>query len=142
MYVSISTSQYAGGEIRGQIEPSSASMTPSDVTVRIHRWNDLTGSGPVTGIPVDVDSVVINITAPEMTQIAATADLSTGSIVQSLSVPKGGARLFEALAYDVSDQLLYKACTYADIFDPAHSGSVPDTLRNPANFKREGLCLN
>lgn len=120
MYVSISTSLYTAGEIRGQIEPSATSISPSDVTVRIHQWNDLSGSGAVTGIPADVDEVVINITAPDMTPIAATADLSAGNIVESVSVPKGGARLFEGLAYSVSDTLLYRSYTYADVFDAAN----------------------
>ena len=120
MYVSISTSLYPSGEVRGQIEPSAASMMPSDVTVRIHQWNDLSGSGPVTGISGDVYDVVINITAPDMTPIAAAADLSAGNIVESVSVPRGGARLFEALAYSVGDTLLYNAYTYADVFDAAN----------------------
>ncbi len=120
MYIRINTDLYTNGEIRGQITPSAPSTSLSDVMVRIHQWDDASGNGPISGIPALVDSVDITISAPDMTLLSNQADLSTGNVAETVSVPKGSARQIEALAYDVSDQLIFNGYAYVDIFDKDH----------------------
>jgi CHRD domain/Protein of unknown function (DUF1565)/Periplasmic copper-binding protein (NosD) len=120
MYVRINSDLFMNGEIRGQIVPAGSSVSPSDVTVRIHQWDDLAGNGPVTGIPALIDSVDISISAPDIATLSQSASLSSGNIEESFSVTKGGSRQVEALAYDASNQLLYSGYAYVDIVDKAH----------------------
>lgn len=115
IYVNIYTSTYADGEIRSQIEPLAPEGTTSTVTLRIALWDDLSSSGPFSGVPPTVNSLKVRVSGPGMAQVEQWITFSTGLIEEAVIIPKGVARRIEVMAYDSTDQLIYKTSKLADI---------------------------
>jgi parallel beta-helix repeat protein len=115
VYVNIRSTTYADGEIRGQIEPLGPEGMTATVTLRVTLWNDLSGSAPTAGVPAAVNTMKLRVSGPGMAPMEQWMTVPTGLVEEDITVAKGAIRRIDVMAYDSTDQIIYKASAFMDI---------------------------
>ena len=108
-------------------QPPPPPTSPPDsvlVTVRLASWDNLTGFGPVEQLPITVDEIRFELSAPDMPTQVRIVIPAQPVIEEDFTIKSGAARRIEVQALDAFNTLLYRSTKFINAVDSVLSTAV------------------